>query len=376
MSFYILTLATCMYIELPIVGKLYVPLLGISFLFLLYLTISTRKVVLNIQSYFLVILFSVYFFKMMLSSVPSQHLDIFNILLAILVFISICQSSLINILKGLRFYFYFSIPIFVYEAYFRFSNPLVGGRVVDGQSSVDGSSFYMYKINSLMYTNSNGVAMHLMFSIAFLFSLLLYFNDNDIKGIKYFDKKYIKILIFVFLIFTSLTLSRAALAVFLILLLFYVYSKFKLSRLLFILLFPWATFIFGFYLDSIMNIEDGSFETKFEIMNNLVRYLNDASFLQIMFGNNLNDPSTIYNGFTGYYGHTFYFDLIFKGGFTFAILYILSLATPFIYAKKYYIFFCVAYILLGLSNIRIFGHYLFYFMPIYCVLFLKKECHN
>ncbi|KNH10615.1 hypothetical protein ACS79_21530 [Vibrio lentus] len=319
------------------------------------------------------VLFAIYFLKLICSSNPSSHSDVFNILLAILVLISIGRLNFITILQGLRLYFYFSIPIFLYEAYYRFSNPLIGGRVIDSPDTVDGSSFYMYKINSLMYTNSNGVAMHLIFSIALLFSLLLFLNDRSIQGIKYFNEKYLKILIFVFFILTSMTLSRAAIAVGLVLALLYLYNRYKINRTLAIVVTPWIVVAAGFYLDSLLNIDDGSFETKFQILHNLIKYLNDASLIQILFGNNLDDPSTIYSNFVGYYGHTFYFDLIFKGGFVFALLYITSLLGPFIYSRKYYLFFFIAYILLGLSNIRIFGHYLFYFMAIYCVVFNKQE---
>ena len=120
-----------------------------------------------------------------------------------------------------------------------------------------------------------------------------------------------------------------------------------------------------------MITSDHSFVTKLEIFNNLYSYMQNSDLINLIFGNALNDPKEIYNKFIGYYGHTHYFDLIFKGGLLITILYTFMICSPAIKSRLISLFFIVPFILLGLSNIRIFAHYIFYLMPFYFIFFKK-----
>lgn len=375
------SLSVALYIELPIVGKLYIPLLAIAFCFMLLKITQEKRICVSLPVLFVVGFFIVYLFKMALSDDPLNFKYILNTLVFPIVYI--CGRGLNTVQKNkiLFFMLFVSVFVFIFEAYYRFSNPVVGGtELIEGQVR-EGATFYMFKMNSLMYNNSNGVAMHLTFLVALILSLLMistkmsYFNNKQLR--------YLVIYLIIFLVLTVMTLSRAAMLTEVLLLLLFITIRFKRVFKFNIIFLPIISFIFIVGYVSRIEINDVSFSTKLEILNNLLVYLRDASIWQILFGNELNYYGLIFNGFKGYYGHTHYFDLIFTGGFVFSILYLVMLLVVSNQIGKYSVFFLLAFFILGFSNIRLFGHYLFYVMALLCLYSskvgryeVKNFCNN
>jgi hypothetical protein len=364
------SLSVALYIELPIVGKPYILLLAISFCFMILKVTHEKRICVSFPVLFVMVFFIVYLFKMALSYDPLNFKYIFNILVFPIVYICGRGLNIIQKNKILFVMLFVSVFVFIFEAYYRFSHPVVGGaELVEGQVR-EGASFYMFKINSLMYNNSNGVAMHLTFLVSLILSLLMFSKKKA-----YFNNRQLKCLVIyliIFLVLTVMTLSRAAMLTELILLFLFLTIRFQGVFKFNILFLPIISFMLIIGVVLRIEIDDVSLLTKLEILNNLLSYLKDASIGQILFGNVLNDYGLIFNGFKGYYGHTHYFELIFTGGFVFSILYLLMLLVISTYIGKNSIFFLFAFFILGFSNIRLFGHYLFYVMALLC-LYSSKE---
>lgn len=368
-AFFIFIIASALYIELPYVGKLYIPMLMIGLVVQILSLSYRRKIPFEFLMLLTLLLFLVFTIKMLLSSEPFLHLYVINVALTFFVYFAMKPVSYNDILKGIRLYLYVSLPVFLYEAIYRFLNPTVGGQNLEFGEQTEGSTFYMYKVNSLMYTNSNGVGMNLTFIIGLILALILLQHKTKIFSLKLMSPKSLLSLILVYELLVLLTLSRAAILVSILTFIIFFILRYKLFKFISVFMSPVVALLIAFAVISLMHFSDSSLLTKFEIAENLKLYLDNASVSQILFGNTLNDPIDIFPYFVGFYGHTHYFDLIFKGGLLFTLTYLSVLIFPFFYARSYYIFFLVPFFILGFSNIRVFAHYIFLLLPIYYVLF-------
>jgi hypothetical protein len=365
-NFLMCSIAVALYIELPIIGKPYVLLLVFS---MLLTSISVLIFFKSIRFYgvlsVVMLVFVIYLFKFALSDTPGNYLFIFNILVFPVTMLSLSRIHPLDFRNIIIFFLTMTVITLTYEVIYRFSHPVIGGQALDFGEVSDGSSFYMYKITSLMYNNSNGIGMHVTFVIGLLLSIL-YKNSNSVNE-DFIKSKYVKIFIFTYFVFCLLSLSRAAIIVSVLLFFLYIYLT---NRKFFILTnfsMPIVFFcLFSFILYNHSNvIHDASFITKFEILNNLIVYLGDASIVQILFGNVLNDYYDIYPNFVGFVGHVHLFDLLFYGGFVFSIAYIAMFFCLFAKCRLASLFIILPFIVLGLSNVRLFAHYLFYILALF-----------
>jgi hypothetical protein len=316
--------------------------------------------------------------KAIMSSDPLSHLYIFNIL--ILPVIYVCAKRLIprDIISLLKLSYVLTFVIFLVELFYRFMNPVVAGKIVDAEL-ISFENFYMYKMSSLMYTNSNGVGMHAAFMLATLLSIMLITKEAskkniDISGRVYFRRLTSFSLCCVMLFFSFGSLSRASIFICFTLIALYFFLSSKSLQKLSILAFPFFAIIstssvFIILSSNGLNVSDGSFLTKFEIFNNLVYYFGAAPAINIIFGNVLDLPYLIFDGFEGYVGHTHYFDILFTFGFFLAPLYVVLLFLPMLWYKKASLLFVGCFILIGMSNIRIFAHYLFLYLGLVMAFF-------
>lgn len=365
----LLAAGVSLYIQVPIIGKPYFFLTGIALCVSLCALIKRSSIswdeliVLGVSSLLLFVLVE----KIFLSADPAAHLQVFNLLLLPLSFLSLRGMSDPTLaVRYVKASYHFAFLAFTVELIYRLLNPSFGGRVVD-PGEVEGGTFYLYKISSLMYTNSNGVGMHALFMLAFLYALYGPWTRKNLAVLKQHGLTG-HFFLYAFLglfIFTVGSLSRAAVLVFLAMsLLYYMFSNFRRLQFSLILLLLFLTPVAFFTVSLVVDFfaGDASFSTKFQILNNLIKYLREASVLQIMFGNNFDYPLDIYPKFVGFFGHTHYFDIIFRLGFFYGGLYLLLFVFLAVKLRWRGALFLLSFVTLGLSNIRIFGHYLFFYM--------------
>lgn len=175
--------------------------------------------------------------------------------------------TIINISEKLVF---FSLPLLIYEAYYRISNPVF---FVDfAEKGREDLAFYYYKINSIMYQDSNFVGLFILSLFFFLFYLK-----------EYTRKKY-------FIVFSLLTIlifatiSRASILALLLFVILYPFRQKIYKYRIFIFIF---SIILAFTLFPILSkyrTIDDSFSTKFEIFDETIEYISNANFINLLFG--------------------------------------------------------------------------------------------
>lgn len=359
---FILCSACALYISIPVVGKPYNVLFIISFFLSMLIVFNNKKIVCIDAALFCFLIFVFYFCKFIFVDNYANYFFIFNAMNFIMALIVMSSVDLKYNLILVRYSVLLTFLVFAFEAYFRFTNPYFGG--VAHSSSIDNvdlsDNFYIYKVNSLMYLNSNGVGMHAVF----LFSLILYVKTHleFIRKSFFFYKSELNFYLFFSLVFCALSLSRGAVLICIVILMLYFFEKLK-SFYKYISILPlipvFSLFIFFIYEKT---TQDESFNTKFQILNNLIFYLKSTDIFHLLFGNIYGDPYKLFYGFVGFVGHTHYFELIFFGGLLGLLFFTLFFLTLCNHDRYLFLFFIVPFVLLGFSNIRIFAHYLFFYL--------------
>ncbi|WP_119396450.1 hypothetical protein [Salinibius halmophilus] len=367
---FLLLVGSALYIDIGFQLKPYFVLAFLAMMTCLVSILNTLYIKHALFSILSFILFVYFLYKAYESSSLFDHLYVFNILLAPVV----AQVSGRVEARRLKYYLYIYIALtlvaFTAELLYRLTHPVVGGQLLSWDDYR--MSFYALKISSLMYSNSNGIGMHALITICFIFSIKYSIRSGEAIPFSSKDHASLNFSILLTTFFLIFSFSRAAMLVLVFVIALYGFMVSKRFRLLSYVLLPVVMILLYQFYKSYIKM-DGSFLTKFEISINLLNYFSEASFLQLFLGNNLDDPKLIFDGFSGYYGHTHYFDLAFKGGLVGSFLYLFLLLMPFFKCGKSYTFFFVAFFLLGLSNIRIFGHYIFLILPMYLVYLGKKN---
>lgn len=171
------------------------------------------------------------------------------------------------------FILFFSLPLLIFESIYRILNPPSERLKFYMDYGMEDIIFYAYKFNSIMFQDSNFVAM-LILSLLF-FSLYL--------AIKVKSKKPYFLSAILFLLLLA-TISRAAIfsAIFFMLLFpargfFYTYRRWFFYALLFIM--P-MLLIVSYKLSSL----DDSFASKFYIFSQSISYIKNSNLNQLLFG--------------------------------------------------------------------------------------------
>lgn len=164
----------------------------------------------------------------------------------------------------------FSIPLLIFEAYYRLTHPVI---IVDfaarGQEELE---FYYLKFNSIMFMDSNFVGIFIL--TLFFFQLYL---------MEYTKKKYLfRLFLLSLLIFT--TLSRASIISLLIFSFLWLFRK-KIYKYKIFFIIAFVVFILTVvpFLYQISYL-DPSFGTKFDILLKSVEYLLHTDVPSLLFG--------------------------------------------------------------------------------------------
>lgn len=177
------------------------------------------------------------------------------------------SNAIINISEKLIF---FSIPLLIYEAYYRITNPVF---FVDfAEKGREDLAFYYFKINSIMYQDSNFVGLFILS----LFFFLLYLKQFTYK------KYYLSFSILTILLFT--TISRASIFSFIVFSLLYIFRQkiYKYRKLVFTVSIVLIVVLFPILLE--YKTIDDSFSTKFGIFDKTIEYVSNANFINLLFG--------------------------------------------------------------------------------------------
>ncbi|WP_350585515.1 hypothetical protein [Pseudoalteromonas sp. RB2-MNA-CIBAN-0110] len=251
----------------------------------------------------------------------------------------------------------------LFESISRIFSPVILAKYIagakyeslQGMMDSDSGGFYIYKILSYLRFDSNGVGV-----IAFLaFSLSLFLNSK-------YDQKALKIISIILFVIVVLSFSRAAILVSIILIVSFYSIRFLILFSLLATLFGGSIYGFFFY--------GGSFDSKFEVFINLIRYLSITDGYDLMLGKGL--ASDIFNpwntGIDGVFGHSMIVFLIYYIGLV-PLLFYLALIIPLKLNVRFYIFLCLFFIL-GFSYLRPFEPFIFIIFPFIC--YLGKEQEN
>ena len=207
--------------------------------------------------------------------------------------------TIVNISEKLVF---FSLPLLIYEAYYRISNPVF---FVDfAEKGREDLAFYYFKINSIMYQDSNFVGLFVLSIFFFLFYLKEYTNKN------YF----LLFSLLTILIFT--TISRASILALVLFVILYPFRQKIYKYRIFIFIF---TIILVFTLFPILleyRTIDDSFSTKFGIFDKTIEYISSASFINLLFGVGFGNAVEVLD--IG--AHNFFVTYLVESGFTGLIL--------------------------------------------------------
>lgn len=240
-----------------------------------------------------------------------------NMVFSLAVFILLLMTgNKINLLKlynlGERIVL-FVIPLLIFESYYRISNPVFYAdfEAMGKESLV----FYFYKMNSIMFPDSNFVAMVILSCITFIF----YMQTKTKK--KYFLVKSILTILCI------LTFSRAAIASAIIFWIGFILRKqlFKYRKIFIPLGLISVIIIYPILLE--ISMHDESFASKFEIIQSSISFLKIATLQEILFGVGLGNTVKYlgigaHNIFVFYLIETGVIGLLFKISILFYIAYI------------------------------------------------------
>lgn len=241
-----------------------------------------------------------------------------------------------------------NLLLFAVDAIWRFSHPGIDRYNTEQLQLMDeeGMMFYLYKYNSLMYLDSNFVAIQALALFSFISACGERFNKNY------------RILLLLVFVMTVLTLSRSAIVAEI---LFYIFVRsWQRGRKNAIIGLALLGLIGAFF--SVYFLGDKSLLTKFDIFWRLVDYVNKASIGNLASGVGLGEGVRA----IGMGTHSLFPTLIIETGFV-GLLVFLILSMTMIFKIKNSWMILVPYVFAGFSFAPLLVPYL------YCaVIFLYK----
>jgi len=246
------------------------------------------------------------------------------------------------ILKTFNYMIWISIIILSIDSIYRIMHPGLPTYYVEHNEDM---WFYLYKTNSIMFADSNSTA---------LVSLILFFSVISFQ--KYYNLKsfrYAKLFLFGLVVFSF---SRAAIISLIIGVgLEYVLKKKKLAKFILlnigIILLTGLSFFFFQYFEN-----DGSFNSKFQILSIAYMALEKSSFFELWFGHGL---KTSVEDF-GIYTHLLLITYLYEMGITALFLFLTFIVY---YAYRYNTIVLLPVMIVSLSFFTYVGTP-FFFVPL------------
>lgn len=219
--------------------------------------------------------------------------------------------------KLITAFIYISVFIFLVESIWRITHPVIPGF---DQAGLDAYKwFYIYKGSGLMYSETNGLAIHIIVILFFTF----WWSELVRKNF-YILKLLLMVVLF-------LSFSRAAIFSFIIgILYFYLFRKMKTTTFYFIIalsILPLMFFLLPEALTFINN--DVSTRSKFDLIDDVIKFYSNADLVSILFGiGNYNSKKEF-----GIYAHNYFLVYSIEMGLI-GLLLLLIQFRHFIYSSK------------------------------------------
>lgn len=247
-----------------------------------------------------------------------------------------------------------SLPLLIFEAYYRLANPIyILDNGFDYRTEED-QFFYPFKLNSIMYQDSNFVG---------IFILSLFFFACYLTN-KFKKKLGVEKLLLVSLLL--LTISRAAIISFIIFLCInYIWSKKSV--------FLKITFLIVSIIISAAGLikisTDESFQTKFQLLNLFLDFFKESNIATLLFGVGFGNTKYLF----GMGAHNFIITHVVESGLIgFSILLSLWLSI-IIKSKKKSLIIMLPFLLVGMS---LAGHAIPYLYAIFAIIITLERNPN
>lgn len=349
-----LLFSTVFYIKYFLIKPVYILLFV-----LVFLAYMSNKYILTIRYFIIGLLFQLFLIYHLLF-LDSDMGMILNACLSILAFPVLSfyiQKANINTIKS---FFNICILFFSVEGLWRLTNPIY---VIENRDVLpeDGSGwFYPYKLNSFIFQDSNYVALHLF--CLFFIALVLKLNW-----------KAFLLFILIVLTFSRAVILGAMLAFILLLIVNSQYFKYLKAVMLVSIVSFIAYFVIVFeQIAQGSLIMDGSFLTKFSIINSAIYYANNYFTLyDYLFGVGLSHSYDLIDRGA----HNIFVVLLFETGIIGSLFYFLYLSSLLskVYMKGKQLHYCMlfmgVFLLMGFSL----GLYLFPVMVLAFAFLAKTQ---
>lgn len=265
--------------KLPLSPIYFFTIIGISTFFLRFIK---KRAVYNDQ----IINFTL--FVLFINLIPQLFLQpnistivsfVFSMIVFLFSYLSLNMSNKEKIIKYSTTMIYCSIPLLIYEAYYRITNPIF---FVDfAEKGREELFFYYYKVNSIMYMDSNFVALYILSLIYFLMYLTTHAKRKHIVAF------------LCLIILLILTLSRSSILSMLIFVIPFVFRKYIHKYRIFV--FPLIMFMVMILIPIAIKYStmDDSFSTKFFLFSQTFKYLSSASLSEVIFGVGFGNAYTV-----------------------------------------------------------------------------------
>ena len=203
------------------------------------------------------------------------------------------KEQVLNIVKWL---FNFTFIYIAIETFWRWTHPTMFREGVIVTKQVE-TNFYAFKMNSIMFMDSNFVSLITLIMTFLAFYILVYVKKND---------KFYKFMFFAFAVLTGLTISRAAtFAMIITIIIYYCFDTLK-DGLNYLKNIPILTFkmfifipiavigLFLFFYGLFLFMSDESFLTKIDIFSNLGFYLSSVPIINKFIGSGTDLSNMLY----------------------------------------------------------------------------------
>lgn len=305
-TFALVVLSSSMYLTQIMVSPIY--FMSIAAFFLVLLQSNSSNLQFRLSNFIVSILFSSYFLISQYLVTPINTVG------------NIFAFSLITILMAIHFeniddkvvkhivklFLILSLLLFACDAVWRFVNP--GYDKIENLERLGnlGLTYIVYKINSIMYIDSNIVGFHAL--ILFMLSVVM----KDVSGIRY-----IRLLLF---IAVACTLSRAAFISALLGVAYYLVDTSIKSRLFTHIIYLSVALFSVFYFSFQFSTEDISLTSKFFLLNSAISVVSNAfdnDLFDFFFGIGLGESVNL----LGIGSHSLYVTLLVETGVVGFIVY-------------------------------------------------------
>jgi hypothetical protein len=268
------------------------------------------------------IIFCVFLFSSLV--LTDNYSSYVNLILGILVFL-ITYTTITNmknmnesiLINGIMIGSWVVLFLISLDTIWRFSHPGAPTEGIESALIRQGLMFYLYKYNTVMFADSNTVAL-LLQSIFFLH---VYFYTIGYK------QKYIMFFCFLLLL---LTFSRAAVISTIIC---FVFIRYKLFYFKFVALaiVVALTALIMFFLTGLdyQGVLDGSVRAKIDILYLLVEFIENSDFLRFLYGVGTGGSMSE----LGIYGHISFVTSIVEIGFLGSAIYLMFFITSVFYSR-------------------------------------------